>query len=1167
MVKFYAGRVGGGLALALLMQWGSPLTAVGAVSIQGPDLTYSASYAQKDNKGRLPLRTRLAEVERRYKIRINYVGNTVKGIYADAPPAKEPGTSFTDYLNSFLSPLGLEAEQAAQDQYIIYKKQNEQPSSKAASAAQPAQDIVPVNAPAAGGQAPAAVSGILQQAVITGQVTDETGLPLPGVTIVVKGTFNGTKTGEDGRYKLGNVPPQGILVFSFIGYKAQEVKVEKRTAIDVKLLTEVQSMKDFVVNGYQRLQKDNYTGSAIVITGEELKHFNPQNILQSIQAHDPSFRLVENNLAGSNPNQLPNVNVRGTTALPTGDASQLSRNQLASVTNLPLFMLDGYQVSIQNIFDLDFNRIETVTLLKDAAATAIYGSRASNGVVVIQTKAPKEGQLELYYNYELNVTAPDLTAYSVLDAGQKLEYERLAGLYTENGVDSPDELERQYYAKKRNVLSGVNTYWLAQPVTTDFGHKHSVSLQGGSPTVRYGVDVRYQTNNGVMKGSGRDRYSLSNTLSYNPKSHKLLFRNQFTISQVNGTESPYGSFADYVRMNPYYPIYDAAGRLLREIDKWNYRDAGNNNASALETVLNPMYEATLGSFNKSEYLEFMDAFSVEYNPSPAWRINGNISLIKRKASADKFTSPLSNEFFNDTGDKLKDRGRYSYNSEEYNQVDGSFTINHNRTIHLDHFLNFALGMNMQAIKTTQKGFTARGFTNDRFTDVSFARKYEDNSSPLGGVTEQRLAGAFLSFNYSFQNRFLMDGTLRVDGSSKFGSDSRMAPFWSYGIGWNLHKEKFLQGTFVSQLRLKATTGLTGDVAFPAYLSNTTYNYYNGDWYSTGVGAVFAAYGNSGLKWQRTHNYDLSLELGLFNDRVYFSPRYYHKLTTDLLADINVPPSAGFEKYKENLGEMVNRGFELYMRANVLRGRHWALNLNFNMVRNTNEITKISDALKNYNDEVDKQQQQNPDLRSVPLLRYREGQSLNTIYAVRSLGIDPENGREIFLNSDGTRTYDYDVRNTVPVGDQTPVLDGYFGGNIVYRNFMIEVSFYTRLGGDIYNQTLVDRVENANPWYNADSRVLEARWRQPGDQVFFKDIADKSTTLTSSRFVQQENRVELKSVFLSYEAPASVYKRLKMKNLRCALTMNDLAYWSSVKIERGIDYPFARSFTFSLSTRF
>lgn len=1157
MVEFYAGRSFKGLALALLL----PLSAVsGGAGTAKASPGYFAVQQPADGKP-LPLKDVLLQIEKEYKVRINYIGATIQGISLSKPASKKPAEKMDAYLNQFLRPLGLEAEQAATGQFIVYIKENQKPARPKTEAG---------NAGTTAPQPLQLEAVVQQQAGISGQVTEESGMPLPGVTVVVKGTFNGAKTNEKGRYALSNVPKDAVLVFSYLGYKTQEIKVNGRSSLDVKLLTDVQSMKDFVVNGYQKLKKESYTGSAIVITGEEIKRFNPQNILASIQAYDPSFRIVENNLAGSNPNQLPNINVRGATAVPAGDPKLLTRSSLATITNLPMFMLDGYQVGIQTIYDLDVNRIEMITLLKDAAATAIYGSRASNGVVVIQTKTPKEGSLEVYYNYELNVTTPDLTAYSVLNAEEKLEYERLAGLYTSNGgIDSEDELAQKYYAKRKNVLSGVNTYWLSQPVSTDFGQKHSISLQGGSPTIRYGVDARYQTNNGVMKGSGRDRYSLANSLSYNLKDNKLLFRNSFTISQVNGTESPYGSFANYVRMNPYYPRTDSAGRIMPTVDQWNYlsnedRISGDR---VLAPVFNPLYEATTGGFYKTEYTEFIDNFAIEYNPSPAWRINGNISLTKRKSTDDRFVSPLSNTFYYDKGDALKDRGRYYYKTIQETQVDGSLTANYNKVLQGSHFLNFSLGTNIQSTKYTGREFVAQGFTNDRFTDVSFARGYEKDKAPVGSVTEQRLIGAFLSMNYSYQNRFLMDGTVRVDGSSKFGSESRMAPFWSYGIGWNLHNEKFMRNTIFNQLRLKATTGLTGDVSFPAYLSNTTYNYYTADWYSTGVGAVFAGYGNSKLKWQRTRNYDLSMEISMFKDRLYISPRYYRKLTKDLLTDVNVAPSTGFSQYKDNLGEMVNKGYEVYFRANVLRGKDWSVNLNANIGSNTNIITKISNSLKSYNEQVDKNQREDSALRTKPLLRFQEGQSLNTIYAVRSLGIDPENGREIFQRPDGTTTYDYDVRNTVAVGDMTPDFDGYFGGSIVYRNFMVEFSFYAKVGGDIYNQTLIDRVENADPKYNVDSRVLAERWRKPGDRTFYKNIADLTTTKATSRFVQQENRLEFKSVYASWEAPASLYKRLKMKSLRLALNLNDLAYWSSLQIERGIDYPFARSFTFSLATRF
>lgn len=1158
MIEFYARRVGGSMALALLMQLCMPPAA--AAPLKGRQ---HASYAAPGQE-LFMLKDVLRKLEARYKVRINYTGNTINGLRSPAPPSKAASENLLDYLRRFLTTMNLEVEEAGKGYFIIYLKTNPETAPSRAPKSGSAA-AVPAVAPAAPAGAP--VPAVPQQPPLRGQVTQEDGVPIPGVIVVVKGTRKGVQTDENGRFELKEAPDNAVLVFSYVGFKTQEIKPGKRTSINVTMLTDMQSLKDVVVNGYQDIKKDNFTGSAVTITGEELKRFNPQNILASIQSFDPSFKIVENNLAGSNPNTLPNINVRGTTALPSGSAGQqLSRNQLSSITNLPLFVIDGYPVGVQSIYDLDPSRIAAVTLLKDAAATAVYGSRAANGVLVITTRPPKEGKLSLYYNYELNVNTPDLTAYRLLDGAQKLEYERLAGVYESSDADDPDNLQMQYYAKRRNVLAGVNTYWLSQPLGTDLGHKHAISLEGGSQSFKYIIDGRYQTNAGVMKGSGRDRYSLSTNLQYNLKDNKVLFRNQFTVSQIHGRESPYGEFSNYVRMNPYYPKTDSAGNLLREVDNWKFRDAAASGEIKLNTVLNPMYEATIGSFNKSEYLEFIDAFSAEYNINPALRLRSEISLTKRRSTADIFVSPLSNDFFDKTGDDLKDRGTYTFSDRDEMQLDGNLVLNYNKGAG-KHFFNSSLGINVQDSKSALKVFKAQGFTNDRFTDITFARSYEKDKAPTGETYEERLAGAFGSVNYAYENRFLMDATLRVDGSSKFGADARMAPFWSFGLGWNVHNENFLRNTIISQLKLRATTGLTGEVSFPAYLSNTTYEYYTGDWYSTGVGAHFMAYGNQDLKWQRTRNYDAGMELGLLHDRVYFAPRYYYKLTKDLLADINVAPSTGFYQYKENLGEMVNKGYEFNLRINVLRRRELSVNVNANMVHNTNVITKISNALKAYNDDIDKQQSENPDLRSVALLRYKEGQSMNTIYAVKSLGIDPENGKEIFLNPDGTKTYEYNVKNTVPVGDQTPKLEGFFGGNVIYRNFMLEVSFYTKFGGDYYNQTLLDRVENADPRYNVDARVLSDRWKQPGDIVFYKDISDQRATQASSRFVQQENRLEFKSLYFSYEAPAALYERLKMKSLRLSLNMNDIGYWSTIQAERGIDYPFARSFTFSLQTRF
>lgn len=1011
-----------------------------------------------------------------------------------------------------------------------------------------------------------AVDTIPAQLVVTGRVLDDsTGNPIPGASVSLKGTKQGTATSGLGAFSL--LARKGaVITISYIGYETREITVVNETPLDVrlKLDTKKDPMANVVVTGYQVINKESFTGNAVTVSGEDLRKANPVNVLKSIQTIDPSFRIIENNLAGSNPNRLPTINLRGSTALPTGSGDVISRANLAGNTNLPTFILDGYEVSLQKVYDLDMTRIQSITVLKDAAATAVYGSRAANGVLVITTRAPKAGKLQLYYNTDLSISAPDLSGYDLLDAEQKLDYEQLAGLYEAVGRNTEEVQEATYYRKKKNVVSGVNTYWLSQPVRTPIGQKHSIYLEGGSSSVRYGLDLRYQTQPGVMKGSTRDRYSLGVDLSYNP-SGKFLFKNNLSVTQMNAKESPWGYFTDYVRMNPYYPKTDSTGRILQNVDNWviDTRRQGPDQYVDMP-VLNPMFNSTLGSFSKTAYLEVIDAFSAEWNIAYGLRLRGQISITKRKNSADDFASPLSNEFYTYPSDRLDERGRYTYSSVDETIVDGNTTFSFNRQIG-NHFFNTTLGANIKTSLSNYVGFSAIGFTNDRFTNIGFAQGYAEGASPNGYVSQERLMGVFLSGNYSYLNKYLLDVSIRADGSSKFGADRRVAPFWSLGLGWNLHKERFFANTAISTLKLRGSTGITGSVNFDPYMANTSYGYFD-DWYATGVGAVVTSYGNPLLEWQKTTNYDAGIDLGLFNDRLFISPRYYYKLTSGLLADITLPPSTGFSFYKDNLGDMSNTGVELNLKYNVVKSKDMLVSVFLNMAHNSNKIVKISQSLKAYNDRADQEQTKDGNL-ATPFLRYVEGESFNTIYAVRSLGIDPENGREIFVKKDGTHTYDWDVRDVVAVADNTPTADGYFGTNISYKGFLLQVQFYTRFGGKEYNQTLVDRVENADPRYNVDTRVLEQRWKQSGDKALYKDITNLGSSRLSDRFIQKDNVLDLNSVYLSYDFSKEFCNRLAMKSLRASVIMNDAYRWSSMQVERGLDYPFARMFTFSIQTSF
>lgn len=1002
---------------------------------------------------------------------------------------------------------------------------------------------------------------------VRGKVVDERGDALPGATVFLKTKPTiGASTDPNGEFMFYVPDLSSPLTVSFVSMETKTVPLKAGTTYyEISLKSSDKQLTEVVATGYFQRRRDSFTGTAVTVSGEELKKINPGNIFKSIESFDPSFKIVQNNLLGSNPNSLPNINVRGIASVPTGGSGEvLRRDNISSSVNMPTFILDGYEVGVERIYDLDMNRIESITLLKDAAATAIYGSRASNGVLVITTIAPAEGKLKVSYNYELNLSVSDLSSYKVLNAPEKLEYERLAGLYEYNGSISKDQLDELYYKKMYNVVSGVDTYWLSQPIRDTYGHKHSLYLDGGSQNIRYGINLLYQTVPGVMQGSGRDRFGLGSVLSYN-LNKKILFKNVLTVSKINSKESPYGNFSNYVRMNPYYPKGDADGNIVREIDTWTDR-TGSGGSIHTEVVLNPLFESTLSSFNKSNYLEVNDEFSAEWNITDQLRLRGLVSLNQKTSERDDFLSPLSNAYYFYSAADFSKRGRYYYATGDETTIDGNVTATYRKSLN-DHFLNFALGANIRQYKTDGKSFTAIGFTNDRFTKIGFANGYAEGAAPSSTSDLERLFGSFFSFNYSFRNKYLLDLSLRADGSSKFGTDNKVANFWASGIGWNIHNEEFAKDwKSLSTLRLKANTGLTGSVSFLPNMSKTLYDYYKSSWYSTGVGAVVNQYGNEKLKWQRTNNYDMGIELGLLEDRFYFTGRYYYKLTKDMLTDITLPPSTGFGYYKENLGDMKNVGYEMGVKLNVIKQDDFSVTLNGNFVHNTNTLVKISNSLKALNDKADDEQSSSTN-KGTPLLRYNEGQSLNTIYAVRSRGIDPENGKEIFIKKDGTLTYDWNVKDVVPVVDATPALDGYFGGSIYYKGFNFNCSFFTTFGGYEYNQTLVDRVENADPRYNVDARVLADRWKKPGDIAKYKNIADLGTTFVSDRFIERNNVLELRSVFLSYDFGQNLLKKIRMNNLRASVTLNDVWRTSSMAIERGIEYPFARSFTMSLQANF
>jgi TonB-dependent SusC/RagA subfamily outer membrane receptor len=335
---------------------------------------------------------------------------------------------------------------------------------------------------------------------------------------------------------------------------------EMRRALSIVMREEKVELDDVVVTGYANIRKSSFTGTATRITREELQKISTGSVLQALQVFDPSLRTVRNNEMGSDPNTMPEFNIRGAagvgiTELDRLQSTEVSQFSLKNNPNLPVFILDGYEVSTEKIYDMDPNRIESITILKDAAATAMYGSRAANGVIVIETVAPRPGQLRVTYNATGTFTAPDLSSYNMMNAREKLDAEVAAGLITETvGIGSYYQYLNEYRSKMNYIDRGIDTYWLSRPLRTQVNHRHSLYVEGGAESVRFGLGVNYDGERGVMKGSYRDRMGADLRVDYRLKGIQIT--DNVTFARMKSQQSPYGSFSTYVQMPQYAPPYD-----------------------------------------------------------------------------------------------------------------------------------------------------------------------------------------------------------------------------------------------------------------------------------------------------------------------------------------------------------------------------------------------------------------------------------------------------------------------------------------------------------------------------------------------------------------------------------------------------------------------------------
>ncbi|MDR6785518.1 TonB-linked SusC/RagA family outer membrane protein [Pedobacter africanus] len=979
---------------------------------------------------------------------------------------------------------------------------------------------------------------------IKGRVLDENGNPVPGASIKIKDkNLKAVVSSTNGNFSI-TASEGDILVVSFVGYKTQEIKIRvNQPALTIRLEVSETAMKDVVITGMMVRKKESFTGATATYTGEELKTIGAQNVIQSLKTLDPSFIQIENNLAGSNPNVLPSMQIRGQTSLSTSAL----RDQFSVDPNQPLFILDGFESTLRTIVDLDINTVLSVTILKDAASTAIYGSRASNGVVVVETKRPLPGKIRLSYTSDLDAELPDLSSYNMMNATEKLAFEKLSGAYIDNiGLLSRQlSLDTIYNERLKEVLRGVDTYWLDKPLRTGFSQRHNVSASGGDQTLRYDVAGSIRKNNATMTGTKRDDWGANVGLYY--RAGIFNIGNRTYVSGSQSTESQNGKFSSWVNLNPYYRVLGSDQMYIEQVSTPN----------KLVRVANPFYNASLTGFDNTSTFQLQNSLQITADLNKSLRVSLNAQLVKSSGEIKKFTSPLNTEFVDVTDPVL--RGRYVTRKD-----DGlNYTVNANLTygnvFAQKHSLNTFLRAELSENNSRFSGFTALGFPNASNGNPAYAYGFASGSTPTAASSLTRRSSLVVSVNYSYDQRYNLDLNANMDGSTAFGSNKRYKPYYAAGISWNISNEKFMKGlAWISRLKLRGNIGLTGNQNF-GNVSQSVFQYLT-TINSFGQGVILNSPGAPDLEWQSTLQTSVGLDGNLFNNRLNFILSAYRNVTDPLVVAITLPSSTGLSSYPFNAGSNTARGVEaelsfspIYKPGKVI----WTLRVTGTSIdqkydKFDNKLSALNNALRESN----------------ALTRYRDGYSPFDLWAVPSLGIDPGSGREVFLKKNGQHTFIYDVNDQIVMGNSRAKAEGVFNTTVFYKGFTAGVYIRYIFGRDLFNDALFSKVENISYQdlvNNQDKRALYSRWKNSGDVSEFKSIAITDDGPKSSRFIQTENSFTGESIHLGYEFRGGQWlDKAKLSTLNLTARSNNLFYSSSVRRERGIDYPFA--YTVSLSIR-
>lgn len=918
---------------------------------------------------------------------------------------------------------------------------------------------------------------------VTGVVTNEENQPLPGVNILIKGTTSGTATDVDGRYSITVEDADATLVFSFIGYITQEIPLGGRTVVNVTMVTDVRSLEEVVVMGYGEVRKRDLTGSVASISREDLTALPVNNVQQIMQGRVPGVQVIQNS---HSPGGGLSVRIRGANSVLGG--------------NEPLYVVDGFIGGI-GLNSINPNDIESIEVLKDASATAIYGSRGANGVVIITTKRGSKGtdavSFDAYYGVQQVANKID-----VMNARQFAEIAN-ARVLNDGGTTVPfPDLDNLPY----------DTDWQDEIFRVAPIQNYSLSFNGGDDKTQYLISANYFDQIGIVENTDFGRGTIRANLDKNIGRFKVS--NSFQATRSIEHDIPEGEdrgpVASAISAYPTRPVMENGEFAQMDITGYGgFSDPIRNPVAEITQRLRELKTTRVFNMLYGEY-EILDGLKAKVSLGVSYANSRRDNYTRR-------TIPGTNV-----------NGAASISNTESLDVLNENTVSYNKTFG-EHSLNAVVGFTSQRNESKSFSAGARDFVTDVLETGNLGAGATIDVPSSGGTiwSQQSFLGRI---NYVFRDKYLLTVTGRSDGSSRVAKKNRWTFFPSFALGWRLNEEDFLaNANDLSNLKLRVSWGQTGNDRIPSYLSQqriTATSLTSGE--QIVVGLTPANLPSSELDWEITSQFDVGVDIGFLNERFRITADYYRKNTTKLLAQIQLPLSVGFSSVIQNIGELKNTGFEIGIGADILENEFkWSVDANLSV--NKNVVTKLKDG----NDVFAANLPGGATAGSFHIIR--EGEPLASYFGFIQDGID-DSGNLVYRDLDGNGVIDNEDRTIL--GDFFPDFIYGFNSNFSWRNFDLNLFFQGVSGVEMIR---LDRFRNANSLTRGYNQLVEVTdfWTPENPNAKYPRPKAGINFRGSDEFVEDGSYLRLKNIQLGYNLPVSNLGIQWLRSLRVYASAQNL----------------------------